>query len=411
MKTFKIICSFIITIILCSACGSKKEVKHKEIITQKTVKTKDSLDKKILKVVPQEAIKPLVKKEKLADQISLLFIGDFMGHMDQIKAAYNKETKTYEYDTCFSKIKPILSDADVTIGNLEVTLGVQPYSGYPQFSSPPSYATAIKNAGVDVLTTSNNHSCDKRKKGVEKTIKILDSLNIGHTGTFVNSIEKTKNPAYVIQKNNFKIAVISYTYGTNGLKPTAPNVVNYLDKKAIKKDIDYINNTIAPEQIIAFVHWGLQYKSLPNKNQKDMFAYFKSLGVNIVIGAHPHVLQPMKWNKITPTNSQENLVVYSLGNFVSHQRTFPRDGGAVLKLSLIKDENNKVNIKEANYCLTWVYEPIVNGKKQYYVLPVDEYSKTPDFFTKKKDYDKMMRFAKHARTLLGKHNLNINEYK
>lgn len=410
MKIFKIICSLIITMVLCNACGSKKEIKDKKVI-QEIVKTKNSLEKKDIKIAEQKSNKPILKKEKVTDEISLLFIGDFMGHMDQIKAAHNKKTKTYEYDTCFSKIKPILSDADVTIGNLEVTLGVKPYSGYPQFSSPPSYAAAIKNAGVDVLTTSNNHSCDKRKKGVERTIAILDSLNIGHTGTFINAIEKTKNTAYVIEKNNFKIAVISYTYGTNGLKPTAPNIVNYLDKKTIKKDIDYINSNVVPDQIIAFVHWGLQYKNLPNKNQKDMFAYFKSLGVNIVIGAHPHVLQPMKWNKATETNIKEDLVVYSLGNFVSHQRTFPRDGGAVLKLSLIKDKNNKVKIKKADYCLTWVYEPIVNGKKEYYVLPVDKYSKIPEFFTKKKDYDKMMRFVKHARTLLGKHNININEYK
>lgn len=344
------------------------------------------------------------------DEISLLFIGDFMGHMDQINAAYNKETRTYEYDTCFSKIKPILSDADVTIGNIEVTLGVKPYSGYPQFSSPPSYAAAIKRAGVDALTTSNNHSCDKGKKGVERTIKILDSLVIPHTGTFINAVEKTKNPAYVINQNNFKIAVINYTYGTNSIDPTPPNVVNYLEKEAIKKDITFIKNGIQPDEIIAFLHWGDQYKDLPNTAQKDMFTYFKSLGVNIVIGAHPHVLQPMKWNKKDSVNTKENLVVYSLGNFVSHQRTFPRDGGAVFKLSLIKDEADKVKIKDAKYCLTWVYEPIINDKKEYYVLPADEYSKKPDFFTKKKDYDKMMRFIKHARTLLGKHNVNIPEY-
>ena len=193
------------------------------------------------------------------DEISLLFIGDFMGHMDQINDAYNKDTNTYEYDSCFAKIKPILSDADVTLGNIEVTLGVKPYSGYPQFSSPPSYAAAIKRAGVDVLTTANNHSCDKGKKGVERTIMVLDSLEIGHTGTYISSVEKTKNPAYIIEKNNFKIAVVNYTYGTNMIDPTPPNFVNYLDKEVIKKDINYINNSIQPDEIIAFLHWGEQY--------------------------------------------------------------------------------------------------------------------------------------------------------
>lgn len=413
MRKARIIASVLI-LSLTSACVSKKSTQEqqKEKETKSITKTITKKKEEVIvkseekKVVPKKVVVP--EKD---DEISLLFIGDFMGHMDQIKAAYNKKTKTYEYDACFSKIKPILSDADVTLGNLEVTLGVKPYSGYPQFSSPPSYATAIKNAGVDILTTSNNHSCDKRKKGVERTIQILDSLQIGHTGTFINPVAKTKNPAYVIQKNNFKIAVISYTYGTNGIQPTAPNVVNYLKKETIKNDVTYINSSIQPDQIIAFVHWGYQYKDLPNKAQKEMFNYFKSLGVNIVIGAHPHVLQPMEWHKATAENKQESLVVYSLGNFVSHQRTFPRDGGAVFKLWLTKGKDKKVKIKKADYFLTWVHEPIVNGNKEYYVLPADAYSKKPEAFTKKKDYDKMMRFVTHARKLLGEHNENINEYK
>jgi len=408
MKVFKIVLIFGLCLFMLNSCVSKKQVQQKEEVKEEKVEIQI---KKKAPPIEQKVKKIEEPKPKKDDEISLLFIGDFMGHMDQINAAYNKKTKTYEYDTCFSKIKPILSDADVTLGNLEVTLGIKPYSGYPQFSSPPSYATAIQNAGVDILTTSNNHSCDKRKKGLERTIHILDSLQIGYTGTFIKAVEKTKNPAYVINKNNFKIAVISYTYGTNGIKPTPPNVVNYLKKETIKKDVELINTTIKPDQIIAFVHWGDQYKDLPNKSQTDMFAYFKSLGVNIVIGAHPHVLQPMKWEKPVKKEDKDNLVVYSLGNFVSHQRTFPRDGGAVFKLILTKDSTNTVKIKKANYFLTWVYEPIVNGEKEYYVLPADKYASKPKTFTKKKDYDKMMRFITHARKLLGEHNENITEYK
>lgn len=343
--------------------------------------------------------------------LSLLFVGDFMGHMDQIKAAYNINTKEYNYDSCFSKIKPILSDADFTIGNLEVTLGVKPYSGYPKFSSPPAFAEGIKNAGIDLLTTANNHSCDKNKLGLEKTITILDSLNIGHTGTFINNEEKNKSPAYIINKNGFKIAVINYTYGTNGIEPTNPNIVNYLKKETIKRDVEIIKSNIKPDLIIAYVHWGYQYKDLPNDEQKNFFSYFKSLGVNIVIGSHPHVLQPMKWQQSVSDSIPENLVVYSLGNFISHQRTFPRDGGAIFKMVLEKkDTEKKVKIKNANYFLTWVYEPIINGEKKYYVLPADEYSKKPNFFALKSDYIKMMKFIGHARWLLAKNNTNIGEY-
>lgn len=338
------------------------------------------------------------------DALSLLFIGDFMGHKDQIKAAYDKKTGTYNYDNAFVYMKKTFGTTDVSIGNLEVTLGTKPYSGYPQFSSPKAYATAIKKAGVSVLVTSNNHSCDKGKKGIERTIKTLDSLKIKHTGTFISLEEKEKTTPLIIRKKGFKIALINYTYGTNGLKPTSPNIVNYLDKKTIKDDVEKAKKEKV-DAIIAFVHWGLEYKNLPSAEQKKWFWYFKSLGINIVIGAHPHVVQPMLWDK-----KEKTFVAYSLGNFVSHQRTFPRDGGAVLKLVLAKKDNSVV-ISKANYKLTWVYETIEDKKKQYYVIPVSEFENFPEFFEKKKIYDKMMRFVKHARTLFAKENKNVIEYK
>ena len=271
-----------------------------------------------------------------------------------------------------------------------------------------SYASAIKQSGVDVLVTANNHSCDKRKKGLERTIAVLDSLNIGHTGTFVSEESKQTSPAYMIEKNNIKVAIVNYTYGTNGILPNLPNIVNYLEKEKISKDIDHINSVDKPDQIIAFVHWGDQYKSLPNKKQKEWFDYFKSLGVNIVIGAHPHVLQPMEWRPKTTLN-KESLVVYSLGNFVSHQRTFPRDGGAVLKLSLKKSDRG-TEIKSVGYHLTWVYEFRSMGKKHYDILSVKDFEGDPSYFSRKSDYNKLVRFSKHARELLLKNNINVEEY-
>ena len=371
------------------------------IVLVQTAATSQSL------VLNSGSTKPAVTLES-SDEISLLFIGDFMGHLDQINAAYNKTLGVYNYNPTFKKIAPILSDADVTIGNLEVTLGVRPYSGYPRFSSPVSYASAIKQSGVDVLVTANNHSCDKRKKGLERTIAVLDSLNIGHTGTFVSEESKQTSPAYMIEKNNIKVAIVNYTYGTNGILPNLPNIVNYLEKEKISKDIDHINSVDKPDQIIAFVHWGDQYKSLPNKKQKEWFDYFKSLGVNIVIGAHPHVLQPMEWRPKTTLN-KESLVVYSLGNFVSHQRTFPRDGGAVLKLSLKKSDNG-MEIKSVGYHLTWVYEFRSKGKKHYDILSVKDFEGDPSYFSRKSDYNKLVRFSRHARELLLKNNINVEEY-
>lgn len=336
-------------------------------------------------------------------EISLLFIGDFMCHQDQIDVAYNPATKTYSFDSCYNHITPMMSDADITIGNLETTLGIKPYSGYPKFSAPPSFAKAINNAGVDILSTVNNHSVDKFKSGMERTIHILDSMNIGHLGTYYSQEDKDSLSPLMIEKNGFKIALISYTYGTNSLDPIPPNIVNYLDSNTIANDVARarLQN---PDVIIAYVHWGIQYKDYPSVSQKSWNTYFNSLGVKIVIGSHPHVVQPMKWDKKDST-----IVVYSLGNFISHQRTFPRDGGAMVKVVLQKD-SNQVSIKEANYCLSWVHETVIDSVKYYAVLPVKQFEKKPEFFGQKKEYDKMMRYVKHARDLLEANNENITEY-
>jgi poly-gamma-glutamate synthesis protein (capsule biosynthesis protein) len=230
----------------------------------------------------------------------------------------------------------------------------------------------------------------------------LDSLNIQHLGTYYSQNDKDSLSPLIIEKNNIKIALLSYTYGTNGLKPVSPNIVNYLDSSTIAADIKNAK-ALNPDIIIAYVHWGIQYKDKQSKRQEQWKNYFNTLGVKIIIGSHPHVVQPMKWNK-----SDTSLVVYSLGNFVSHQRTFPRDGGAVFKLTLVKN-NNKIGIKDAKYALSWVYEPIVKGKKQYYILPVKEFENKPEFFLQKKHYDKMMRYTKHARNHFKSLNLNIGE--
>ena len=125
-------------------------------------------------------------------EVSLLFIGDIMGHGSQIQSAFNKDSKTYDYASVFSKVTPIIKRTDFAIANLEVTLAGPPFTGYPQFSSPDALAVACKNSGIDVLVTANNHSCDRRKNGLLRTIHVLDSLEIKHTGTFKNPIDCKK---------------------------------------------------------------------------------------------------------------------------------------------------------------------------------------------------------------------------
>ena len=133
------------------------------------------------------AVQPLAAQN--ADSVvTLLFAGDIMGHDAQIAAAYNESTKTYDYTDCFSYIKPYVEKADFALANFEVTLAGPPFKGYPQFSSPDALAVAVKDCGFDALVTANNHTCDGGRVGVVRTLDVLDSLQIPHTGTFHDSV-------------------------------------------------------------------------------------------------------------------------------------------------------------------------------------------------------------------------------
>ncbi|MCB0737413.1 MAG: CapA family protein [Bacteroidetes bacterium] len=338
---------------------------------------------------------------KAQQEISLLFIGDVMGHDTQIEAAYNAETGEYEYDSVFKYVAPIMRKADYCVANLEVTLAGKPYQGYPQFSSPDELAMALKRAGVDCLVTANNHSCDKHKVGVERTITLLDSFEIAHTGTFKSAEEKAKTEPLIIEQNGFKLALLNYTYGTNGIPPSQPNVVNYIDKDQIAKDLEKAKKVKDIDKIIVFFHWGIQYELAPRKDDEDIAKFCIENGADYIIGAHPHVLQRMEQNG-------ENVIVYSLGNFVSNQRTYPRDGGGMYQLVLKKDESG-VSIKESGYYLTWVYPPRIDGKKYFYVLPAQQFENDSTLITS--HYKSIMdKWVTDMRALLTKENKGVREY-
>ncbi|HEX8060291.1 MAG TPA: CapA family protein, partial [Cyclobacteriaceae bacterium] len=153
-------------------------------------------------------------------KLSLLFIGDIMQHDTQISAAFDPVTKKYNYNECFQNVKSVFESADMTIGNLELTLGGPPYKGYPAFSAPDDLIGALTWSGVDVLVTANNHCLDRGRKGLERTVAVLDTFGIPHTGTFVDSAHRAKTYPLLLGKNGFKISLLNYTYGTNGLAVT-----------------------------------------------------------------------------------------------------------------------------------------------------------------------------------------------
>ena len=339
-------------------------------------------------------------------RLSLLFLGDVMQHDSQIAAAWQPEFGTYDYTSCFQHIEPILRSADLTIGNLEVTLAGPPYKGYPQFSAPDQLALALQKAGVDVLVTANNHSMDRGRQGVERTIDLLDSIHLLHTGTFKDSTERAQRYPLVLQANGFKLALLNYTYGTNGIPVSKPNIVNLIDTVQIKRDIG-LARQLGADVLITFFHWGSEYQSQPNAWQERVSKLCFREGVALVIGAHPHVLQPMAWYR-----DRDQLVAYSLGNFVSGQRVRYRDGGAMLQVVLSKvtmpDSTSRVSIQDAGYQLQYVYR---DARKKYYVLPVSDFENDTVLVREAAAREQLKIFASDSRALFDRYNLNIGEVK
>jgi poly-gamma-glutamate capsule biosynthesis protein CapA/YwtB (metallophosphatase superfamily) len=338
-------------------------------------------------------------------RLSLLFLGDIMQHDSQISDAFDPVTKKFDYSPCFQFVKPYTESADVAIGNLELTLAGPPHKGYPQFSAPDELLVALKNMGMDVLVTANNHCADRGKRGIERTVEMLDSFDILHTGTFADEVERLNLTPLLIEKSGFRLALLNYTYGTNGMPVYKPNIVNLLDTALIVKDLKRAKE-LSPDIIIVFTHWGSEYQSLPSLWQKQVTKICFKYGAQIVIGAHPHVIQPMEWNK-----KENQLVAYSLGNFISGQRKRYTDGGAMIRIELEKvrmaDNITVTGIDTAGYVLQWVYR---DQDKNYYVLPVPTLEpKVHQFLSDETALSAFRTFVQDSRALLGKHNLQIAE--
>ena len=339
-------------------------------------------------------------------KLSLLFIGDIMGHDEQLASALNPETGAYEYNDVFRYVRNEISEADIAVANLEVTLGGPPYKGYPAFSSPASLAAACRDAGMDVLVTANNHSVDRGGKGILSTIQRLDSLDIIHTGTFADSTARDTLSPLIVEKNGISVAILNYTYGTNGLKVPAPTIVNMLDTTLINADIEKAM-ALKADVIIPIVHWGIEYDTLPSAEQKRLARFFFSKGASLVIGSHPHVLQQMEWT-LADSCHKDRLVAYSLGNFVSNQRTIRRDGGAMVRIELEKTDST-ASFSRAGYYLTWVHTTVEDGRRKFYILPCSVFENRPEHFTKPSDYQKMKLFINNSRRLMNKRNTGIQE--
>lgn len=242
------------------------------------------------------------------------------------------------------------------------------YTGYPTFNSPDAVADTLKQAGFDLVVTANNHSLDRGYNGGVRTLEVLHRAGLDTVGTYASLSDSKK---FLVKNiDGIKVAYLAYTYGTNGIPvPSGHNYfVNILDPQRVVSDIKAVRPYA--DTIIVVVHWGVEYNPGVTNDQKTMALKFFKAGADIILGSHPHVIEPMEVMRV---NGEDKFVIYSMGNFIGHQRGLERNSGVVLKLKLVKNlVNKKTLLKEVSYTPTFSHSYKENGRLQFRVVPVEE---------------------------------------
>ncbi len=340
------------------------------------------------------------------DTLTILFAGDAMMHRAQIENGRSGDT--FDLSGYFSHIEKEIRSADLAVVNLEAPLGGAPYRGYPAFSAPDAFARTLQEAGFDFFLLANNHCLDRSTRGLVRTVRQLDSLQISHTGVFLDSLHRSRRYPMLLRKKGFRLIMLNYTYATNGLRVDSPRIVNYMDKSVMAADIAEAK-LFNPDFIIAHMHWGEEYKQKPSHEQKALADWLIDQGVDLIIGSHPHVIQPMELRKSGEGGDKDRLIVYSLGNFISNMTAENTYGGALVKAVLCR-KGLKRSIASAKYGLVFCDRYQKNdGKQDLRLLPAAlevERSQTDSLPANQK----LLRFVDHTRLLLKRMNIGVEEY-
>lgn len=290
---------------------------------------------------------------------SLAAIGDIMCHNTQYMDAYNSSTDSYDFSYVFEEIQTYIQTADISIGSLETTFAGEDrgYSNYPTFNSPEQLAYDLSEMGLDVLSTAGNHALDKGFSGLSNTLDVLDDANISHSGTYRS--QEDRDSVLIKDVKGVKVAILSYTYGTNGIPVPSDKefCVNLIDKDLIKKDIENAKSQNA-DVIISCMHWGIEYQTTPNDEQEDLANFLFENGVDIILGNHPHVLQPMEKRSVTLADGtvKDCFVVYALGNFICDQNSENTRNSIILNLDITKNPDGKISIDKVDYVPIYMYK-------------------------------------------------------
>lgn len=316
-----------------------------------------------------------IAKADIDNSLRVVMVGDMLMHERVIESGA-REDGGYNFDHLFSNVKDTIEAADLALVNQETILGGTELrlSGYPCFNSPYELGDSLVNAGFDVVLHATNHTLDKGKSGV---LNCMNYWNETHPQVAYLGINESaamqEDYLYIYEHEDMKIAVLNYTYGTNGINPPEdmPYIVNYMDKEKMAQDLKK-----AEEQAdftIVCPHWGTEYVLSETKSQANMATFLSENGADLIIGTHPHVIEPIKW---VETDAGKTLVYYSIGNFVNGtsgtgQGTMNRMVGGIADVTLTRDESGNVIIEE--YGVIPIVSHIENGT-EYTVYYLEDYT-------------------------------------
>lgn len=340
---------------------------------------------------------PKVTEPHPVSTASLGVTGDILIHETNYRSAYRSDG-TYDFTENYEFIKPYFEKYDLMIANLEVTLGgpnptVGSYpSAYPLFNCPDSVVDALKGAGVDLLLTANNHSYDTRTAGLTRTVQTVREKGVEYLGTR----DTTEESFYKVKQiGDVKVGLACFTYSTvssSGIKALngitmdrdAGPLVSSFSYDRLEEFYTEAASAIAQmeqqgaDATVFFIHWGNEYQYKPNSYQTAMANRLCEMGVDVIVGGHPHVIQPFE--TITAENGNETLCIYSTGNAISNQRKFLMDSdnysghtedGMIFGVTFEKWSDGSVRLKEVNIEPTWVIREYRSGRQVYQIIPLD----------------------------------------
>lgn len=323
--------------------------------------------------VPEET-----EKKEESGEVTLLMTGDILLH-DRVEESALQADGSYDFAPIFSQTEQIIKSVDLAMVNQEVIIGGEELgvSGYPAFNAPYAIGDALANAGFDVICHATNHALDIGKKGILNCVQFWKTNypQIGVIGIY--ETEEESERLYFYEKDGIKIAVLNYTYGTNGisLPDDMPYALDLLEEEKVIEDIRKAE--MEADFTIVCPHWGIEYQLNPSEEQKEWAQLFLKEGVDLVLGTHPHVMEPIEWMEDEETGNQM-LVYYSLGNFVnwtseSGTGIADRMVGGMAKVTLVREsQTSPIRIKD--YGVEAVVSHVEYGTNKVCVYPLAQYT-------------------------------------